>query len=524
MTIYEDEFDLYPYVQTLLKNWKLIIFLAFVAALAALIFSLMQPRTYSSTSTIIGTYQRPVLTLSEEYSTVSNNGNVGNKHDAFITIAKSDAIAHTVYVQYADQLPEKMTFRDFKSKVEVNDQGDAILITTSFEDPELSANVANTWASVTVQAINTAYGEAQPLAPIQTQIIEAKANYLAAQDTLEAFIESNQIAALERSVAESQQILNILQTARLDIIDTHLNAQVGLISDQADLYFTSLLTNTLTIFSSQVDEKINLLSNYASRKTELETLLVQAEALKEQLSGGNRSVAGSSGDALALFLSRAQTFGIEGETLLDISLVDVNNLQDSSANYVSDLDRVIGQIKLEIEKADAKIQELSGLLVSGDDYQFYESAVAENPLFQAGMESLDKIVMMDFPTSLIPDYSGTPLDNQIIEISNEIQSLQAQLEGENATQRNLTNDRDLAEKAYQALLVKETEIKAGSQTSNEVALASPAIVNTEPDSRGTITNTLLAGIVGGMLAVVWVFVFTWWKNQSDNSLENAGTA
>ena len=42
MTVYEDEFDLYPYVLTLLKNWKLIVFLGVLAGAAALIFSLLQ--------------------------------------------------------------------------------------------------------------------------------------------------------------------------------------------------------------------------------------------------------------------------------------------------------------------------------------------------------------------------------------------------------------------------------------------------------------------------------------------------
>jgi uncharacterized protein involved in exopolysaccharide biosynthesis len=523
MTIYEDEFDLYPYIVTLLKNWKFIVFLAFIAALAALVFSLLQPRTYSATSTIIGTYQRPVLTLSEEFSTVSNNGNANNKHQAFVTIAAGGETAQTVYEQFKDQLPADMSLKNFRKSVEVTDQGDAILITASFEDPALSAEIANTWASVTVQAINSTYGESQPLGPIQTQIIESRANYLTTQDALEAFIENNQIAALERSIAEAQQVLDILQSAKLGIIDTHLNAQVDLITDQANQYFEALSTHTQMVFSSQVEEQINLLTFYASRKTELETLLVQAEALKEQLSSGNRSVAGDSGDALALFLSRAQTFGIESEITLDISVVDVNNLQDLSTNYVSDIDRMIEQINDEMGKTDVKLQELSELLASGGDYQYFELPDAENHLFQAGMESLDNLVMMDLPTSLMHDYTGTPLENQILEISSEIQGLQAQLESEQATQRDLTNDRDLAEKAYQALLVKETEIKAGSQTSNEVTLASSAIVNTDPDSRGTITNTLLAGIVGGMLAVVWVFVSTWWKNQSENSIDGTET-
>jgi len=524
MTIYEDEFDLYPYVLTLLKNWKLIVFLAFVAALATLIFSYLQPRTYSATSMLIGTYQRPVISLSEEFSTVSNNGNANNKHDAFMTIAQSDEIAQTVYDQSKDQLPEDMSLRNFRKSVEITDQGDAILITASFEDPSLSADVANAWASETVHAINTAYGEAQPLAPIQTQIIQARANYLTAQDALEVFIEDNQIAAIERNIEEAEQILNILESAKQGIIDTHLTTQVDLITGQANQYFDALSNQTNQLFSTQVEEQINLLQFYASQKTELETLLVQAEALKEQLSNGNRSVAGDSGDALALFLSRAQTFGIESDMTLNFSLLDINNLQDLSTNYVADIDRMIEQINAEMEKTDARVQELSELLASGGDYQYFELPDAENPLFQAGMESLNKLVMLDFPTAFIPDYSATPLENQILETSNEIQSLQAQLESEQATQRDLTNERDLAEKAYQALLVKETEIEAGSQTSNEVALASSAIVNTEPDSRGTITNTILAGMVGGILAVVWVFLSTWWKNQSENSIDSIEAA
>jgi len=524
MTVYEDEFDLYPYVLTLLKNWKLIVFLGLLAGAAALIFSLLQSRTYSATATLIGTYRRPVLNLSEEYSTVASSGDINSKKLAFMTIARSDAMASSVFEQYADQLPADMNLTDFKEHIEVSDQGDAILITASFEDPELSAAIANTWAEATVTAINVAYGDAQPLGPIQDQIISSRADYLAAQDALETFVKDNQIADLERSISESQKVLTILQSAQLDIIDKYLSTQVDLITQQADEYFYALSEHTDTIFSTQVDEQLALYSYYATRQTQLETFLTQAEALKAQLSDGTRSVAGNSGDALALFLTRAQTFGFESEQPLDIMLTDITNLQDETSNYVADINRIIEQIQAELEKNAVKLQELSTLLAKGGDYQYYETPDTENPLFQAGVQSLDQLVQMKLPASLVPDYSGSPLQNQIEETSVTIQSLQAQLEREKATQNDLTNERDLAEKAYQALLVQETQIKAGSQSSNEVALASAAVENATPDPRGTVTNTLLAGIVGGLLAVVWVFVSTWWKNQSADEAENAATA
>ena len=552
MTVYEDELDLYPYILTLLKSWKLIFAIALLAGIGALVFSLLQPRIYSATATIIGTYQRPVLTLSQDFSTVSSDANVDKKHDAFLSIANSDAIAQTVFEQYTEELPSDMRLKDFKEQIEITDDGDAILITASFEDPALSAEIANTWANETVLAINTIYSGSQPLAPIQAQIIEAKTNYVAAQGALETFIEDNQIAGLERSIAESQQVLDNLQSIKLEIVDKYLNTQVGLITQQADQYFNTLSEHSKVVFSSQVDEQLKLFSYYAARKTNLETLLVQAEALKEQLSGGNSSVAGSTADALALFLFRAQTFGfnsnastmntvttasesntvsdpLTGSNLtlennlsladnlpIDVTLGELAALQDTSTNYVSDINTVIGQIESELVKTDDKLQELSRFLVSGGDYQYFESPDSENPLFVAGMESLNKLVEMDLPATLIPDDTGTALDNQMAESSAELQTLQAQLESETSAQRQLTNERDLAERAYQALLVKETEITAGSQSSSEVALASSAIVPTTPDSRGTIVNTVLAAVVGGMLAVAWVFVSSWWQSQSEN--------
>ncbi len=541
MTVYEDEFDLYPYVHSLLKNWKLIIFLAAVAASAALVFSLLQPRTYSATSTIVVTYSRPVLTLSEEFSTVSNNVDARNKSQAFLTIAKSDVIASIVFAEFSEQLPQDMDLVEFKEQVEVSDQGDAILIAASFEDPALSAEIANAWAAETVNAINAAYGETQPLAVLQTQIEVAEDEYHTAQAALEIFIQENQIAALERRAQESQKVLDILQSAQVGIIDLHLRSQVDIINQQAEQYLETLSEHTQVVFSKQVEEQLQLFSYYASRRTQLEFLQVQADALKGQLSSGNSSIPGDAGDALALFLSRVQAFGMvrvpnmdmiftdandfqevsvtyiadyssDSDLNLDIALADIAGLQDTPANYIADINQIIEQINVELEKTDAELQELSTLLASGGNYQYFETPDNANPLFQAGMDSLESLMMLDLPTSVTPDYTGTPLFNQIEEPSSEIQQIKGQLANEQAKQRALISERNLAETAYQALLERETEIKTVSQVSNEVALAGAAVTPTRPDARGTVTNTLLAGIVGGMLAVVWVFVSEWWKN------------
>ena len=153
MANYKDDLNLYPIIQTLLKNWKFIVFSVLLASGSALVFSLLQTRTYSATSTIVGTYRRPILTLSEEFSTVTNNGDAKNKNKAFLTIANSDAIALKVFEMFSEQLPDDMLLDNFQKRVQIADEGDAIVITASFESPVLSAEVANAWADETVSAI-----------------------------------------------------------------------------------------------------------------------------------------------------------------------------------------------------------------------------------------------------------------------------------------------------------------------------------------------------------------------------------
>jgi uncharacterized protein involved in exopolysaccharide biosynthesis len=501
------------------------------------------------------TYRQPILTLSEEFSTVTGNIDLKNKQKAFLAISQSDQVAYSTYESLAGQLPDEMTFKDFKKRVEVKNEGDAILITASFEDPAISASVANAWANATIQTINSAYGDVQPLPSLQAQLADAEQSYNDAQAALEQFIAENQISDLERQIAESQAVLDILQNAQMEIIQKQLNTPVNLLSEQADQYFQTLTDHSQAVFSEQVRGQLELLAYYTNRQTGLAQLQMQVEALREQLNSGSDSIAGDSGDALAVFWARARTFGVDnlyqvnqsdygdahsagysgdsdgacynsGDSVvtsqqvehipaLDIALTDIVTLRDSQSNYVADLDVLIRQIEVEQEKTDAAIADLSKTLAAGGDYQYYDSLDIENPLYQAGIDSLDQITNLELTSISQERLNGTPLAKQIEQVSANIQSLQAQLEQEQATQRNLTNERDLAEKAYQALRVKETEIKTGAQTSNEVVLASAAVPPLVPDSRGTVTNTLLAGIVGGMLAVVWVFASEWWESRTE---------
>ena len=95
----------------------------------------------------------------------------------------------------------------------------------------------------------------------------------------------------------------------------------------------------------------------------------------------------------------------------------------------------------------------------------------------------------------------------------QVQNLQTQLEGVQARERELTSQRDLTWKAYQALAQKQTEIKTTVPTSDQVTLAVQGIPPQKPTSRGTIRNVLIAGVLGLIVGVIWVLGAQWWQSS-----------
>ena len=79
-------------------------------------------------------------------------------------------------------------------------------------------------------------------------------------------------------------------------------------------------------------------------------------------------------------------------------------------------------------------------------------------------------------------------------------------------QQELTQARDLAWETYQALAKKQKEvgITLGS-TGTEVRLAGGAVVPGEPAGTSGLVVTLVAVMIGGMLAVFGVTAVFWWR-------------
>jgi uncharacterized protein involved in exopolysaccharide biosynthesis len=439
MTLYEDEIDLRPYILAIIKYWWLIILLAAVAGISALVFSLIQAREFQATTTVLLTRSRATLSLAEQFPTISEPVDANARMDSLVSIAFSDGIASQALNALDGKLAAQFeNYDDFKESVEVSSEGDLLLITATAQDPELAVEMANEWARQTVTAINFAYSGEQPLAEIQDQLEFANEEYQSAQSDLEAFIEDNQINFLNSQIKEVQ-----------------------------------------TLYNSFVNDRSHQINYYYNRKLSMEDLIVQAEALKEQLQSGNRSQAGNLGDALAVLKARSTALGVvdnSSETpvdsgfTIDLQISDTVAILDSPTEYVADLDDLIELAREEQAKAESTW-----------------IALAEDVSLSEGYEEIERFAQ-------------------------QISSLESQLELETARQTELTSQRDLAWQAYQAIAQKEAELRNAPQEGNLVTIAGLAVEPQKPVSRGTVQNTIIAAILGGFVGLALVLGMTWWRN------------
>ncbi len=435
MTFSDDDINLRPYILALVRQWWKIALLVILGAVAAAAFTMTKPVKFESTATILLTSRRATLSLAEQFPTVNDPVDTTSRINAMLSIAQSDSLALQVIQSLGNSLPSTLqNLENFKEVGKVSAGGNLIIVTAAAENPTLAAEIANAWAKEVVQAINQAYSGEQPLAEIQKQGQVVQKQYEAAQAALETAIQENQSGLLKKQIEESEKL-----------------------------------------FSDLADDRAWLIDYYDGRKQEMQKLLTQAEALKQQIESGSYSTAGNLGDALAVLLARASMLGLAQGTASSITLQlsDPNALKDTAGNYAADLSVLIKQAEEEKAASETALENLTQSVNKGE-----------------GKDQVEAIAV-------------------------NIQALKAQLERQEARLHELTSERDLAWKAYQAMLEKETEIQNAPQN-NEVILAIPAIEAQTPAPRGALRNTAMAGAMGLILGVFWVIVVEWWRS-SDTS-------
>ena len=214
MTVDENEIDLGPYISALINNWWRIFLIGLLAASFGLIFSLLKPRQYRSTATILLTRSRAELSIANQFPTINEPIDFTSRMSAMLSIANSDAIASQAFEVVKENFPN-MRLRDFRKLVEISNQGDLIIVDVITENQQFASVIANTWAKLAVSSINQAYTSDQLPEDIQIQLLPARQEYEDAQTELESFVQRNRAYLIENQISEAQALVDNLTQDRV---------------------------------------------------------------------------------------------------------------------------------------------------------------------------------------------------------------------------------------------------------------------------------------------------------------------
>lgn len=219
----EEEIDLRPYIEVLLKKWKWIVGVSVVTAVLAFVVSSLIPPTYSATAIVTIIDTREKIQLDPGISEV-----VGNQPlSAFPELALSDEVLRLLLEDLS--LENKLSIDQFRSdlKSEAGADKSVIRLTARSKSAEMSARVANNWAELFVNWANRLYeGQGgEQLLFFEDQLKVAEESLITAEDELEVFQAINQTQIISNTLLIYQEThLNYLQQKeRVDRL--HDNAQ-----------------------------------------------------------------------------------------------------------------------------------------------------------------------------------------------------------------------------------------------------------------------------------------------------------
>jgi uncharacterized protein involved in exopolysaccharide biosynthesis len=130
---------------------------------------------------------------------------------------------------------------------------------------------------------------------------------------------------------------------------------------------------------------------------------------------------------------------------------------------------------------------------------------------------LDKqaqITIVDNLAASIQD-RGAKISDELTALTPQILEQQQLVQQYQAEQDQLENARDIAEQTYTTLSQTVDQTRISSQDpSGVLQVASSALAPSEPLSRNRLRNAVLAGLAGGLLAIIIVLSLDWWRGQS----------
>jgi capsular polysaccharide biosynthesis protein len=220
------DLDLGKYIETLIRQWRLILAAVLVCAIAAAVVSLNQPASYESSVLVVSTKVGSVVTFGSEIETLSEGQGYTNFVDrkarlqTFVALVESPVIAERVYKELIAQLgvqtPKVETLLKMVSGSLVPGS-DTIHILVRNSAPEITQAVANAWGKHYIDFINDTYstgGTEDAASKIQVQIDQAYETYNSAQAEYIASLLTSPQGEITRMMEDMLRAERLLEEAQ----------------------------------------------------------------------------------------------------------------------------------------------------------------------------------------------------------------------------------------------------------------------------------------------------------------------
>jgi len=304
-----DEIDLRPIFQALMKAWKVIIAVVLVSGLLAGLIKVLMTPPYEARATLLVTNESvkvaPSTSIVSEQAPLNTLGNT--QYDVVEDLMKSDVLMKRL----ENKLAEKgLTIEDAPLEVDRKNNTTFILKTYGHSSAD-AEQLAALYAQEVIRFIYESYGADGTLLSETEQLLsQVRERYWKAQAELEQFIGSGEIEATSQEI---RRISNAIEGVRA--------------------------------------ATLNRYNEYLSRMNQIDRLLREARLLRERLEYGNPDLS----ESLAALLFRVQSVSAGGGPTLQLDSSVVNSISAT----VSNMDSLISSLEAEYSRLQRDVAELS---------------------------------------------------------------------------------------------------------------------------------------------------------------------
>lgn len=230
------------------------------------------------------------------------------------------------------------------------------------------------------------------------------------------------------------------------------------------------------------------------------------------------------------YLSNQPTYQIQLDPPADVTLAGVS----------SDVEGVIQGLETQLAALETTIADFNREWLSGERYDGLNAAIPDESalveairtqypeLFKGGVFSTiadaaaqtslladlgqtqggDLLRLAGEETLTLSDQANAPMAETLAQLESRLQTLQSQLEGENARSQQFVQQRDLTWDTYKALSTKQAELVLERAAANsEVRMGTPAVAPDRPvPGVSLMLSVALAGVVGLLVAIFLAFL------------------